>query len=281
MNNENLFISKINKKKKLEGPPLYIQYYPNHIPKLNETKEVLESKIYYSDPKIEDFSNFYFLNKKNTLDEIVIKVNLKEQRIEKLRNQSMGSFFLLSNLDKGYTLANFINFKPGIYAFDNFKSGELVAINTSNNSPITFFLDGFQVQNRRVLFYYNLYDVEYIDINLRDLSGGLAFGAGGVIRIKTDPLLNSAHKKKTIRKFNFPVTFSSSKKFYVPKYKNFQNSFYRNYGVIDWLPKNKINEDGTLKVTFKNTLQDNVSLFVEGITTDGKFISKEITVKVK
>ncbi|QXP63689.1 hypothetical protein [Polaribacter sp. HaHaR_3_91] len=281
MNNENLFISKINKKKKLEGPPLYIQYYPNHIPKLDETKEVLESKIYYSDPKVENYSNFYFLNKTNTLDEISVKVNLKEQRIEKLRNQSMGSFFLLNDFDKNRTLANFIGFKPGIYAYDDFKSGQIVAINRSNKSPITFFLDGFQVTSRRLLFYYNLYNVEYIDINLRDLSGGLAYGAGGVIRIQTDPLLNSVNKKKTVRKFNFPITFSSSKKFYVPKYKNYQNSFYRSYGVIDWLPKNKIQEDGTLKVTFKNTDQKNVNLFVEGITADGQFISKKLSIDVE
>ena len=67
----------------------------------------------------------------------------------------------------------------------------------------------------------------------------------------------------------------------MPKYKNYQNSFYRSYGVIDWLPKNKIQEDGTLKVTFKNTDQKNVNLFVEGITADGQFISKKLSIDVE
>ncbi|MCI2229989.1 hypothetical protein MC378_12495 [Polaribacter sp. MSW13] len=281
MDNENLFISKIGKKNKLVEPSLYVQYFPNHIPKLNtSTRKFLIPKNLYntSEKEIENYyPNFYALNSSNTLDEVIIKTNLKEQRIEKIKNQSMGRVHFLNDFDRNSTLANFIGFKPGIFAYDDFNTGEIVAINRAQNSPIAFFLDGFLVPDKRMLFYYNLYDVEYIDINLRDMSGGLAYGTGGVIRIKTDPLLN-VKNKKTVRKLKFPITFSSAKKFYVPKYKNYQNSFYKNYGVIDWLPKNKITEDGILNVVFKNNKQNYVSLFVEGITTDGKFISKEITV---
>ena len=164
-------------------------------------------------------------------------------------------------------------------ARDDFRTGQFTAINRAVGSNIAFFLDDFLVLDTSLLFYYRLFDVEYIDINLNDMTGGLAVGRGGVVRIKTDPLSNISDKK-TVREFKFPVTFTASKKFYVPKYHDFKNEFFKSYGVIDWFPKNKINADGTLKIKFKNTLQNQISLFLEGITGDGKFISKEITINV-
>ena len=88
-----------------------------------------------------------------------------------------------------------------------------------------FYIDDFLVLDNSLLFYYRLFDVEYIDINLNDMTGGLAVGRGGVIRIKTDPLSNISNKK-TVKEFKFPITFTASKKFYVPKYHDFNNEFF-------------------------------------------------------
>lgn len=280
-NNENLYISKIRNEEKLLEPSLYLQYYPNHIPKLNTADNILNPINLNDSAEInfDVFPDFYALNKKNTLNEVIIKANLKEQRIEKIKNSSMGHVYFLSRLDKYNSLADFINSKPNILASDNFRTGQFTATNRAVGSKIAFYLDDFLVLDNSLLFYYRLFDVEYIDINLNDMTGGLAVGRGGVIKIKTDPLSNISNKK-TVKEFKFPITFTASKKFYVPKYHDFNNEFFKNYGVIDWFPKNKINEDGTLNLRFKNTLQNQVSLFLEGVTGDGKFISKEITINV-
>jgi hypothetical protein len=139
------------------------------------------------------------------------------------------------------------------------------------------YLDGFIVMNPTRLFYYWLNDVEYIEINLQDTSGGLLNGIRGTIRITTDPLMN-AIKKTTVKSFKFPITFSKSKKFYVPKYQSLKSNFYKNYGVIDWLPLNRIEENKILTIKMKNNNQNKVKLFIEGVTEEGKFISQEITV---
>ncbi|WP_339659353.1 hypothetical protein [uncultured Polaribacter sp.] len=280
-NKENLYISKIGNHNSLLEPSLYLQYYPNHIPKLNSDANVLNPNNLNNSAEInfDVFPDFYALNKKNTLNEIIITANIKEQRKEKIQNSSMGRVYFLSSFDKNYSLADYLNSKSNILARDDFRTGQFTAINRAVGSNIAFFLDDFLVLDTSLLFYYRLFDVEYIDINLNDMTGGLAVGRGGVVRIKTDPLSNISDKK-TVREFKFPVTFTASKKFYVPKYHDFKNEFFKSYGVIDWFPKNKINADGTLKIKFKNTLQNQISLFLEGITGDGKFISKEITINV-
>lgn len=279
--NENLYISRLGKDNKLSQPSLYVQFFPNHIPKLKTPLKTLNSKAYYNNDEVLNTSyNFYNLKKVNTLKEIVVKANLKKQRIEKIKNQSFGTVHFLNDFDKYYTLAQFLEYKPGITASDDYQTGEFTASNKFRNSKVAVFLDGFLVLDSRILFNYSMFDVEYIEINLQDASGGLVYGPGGVIRIKTNPFLNK-NKKKTVRKFNFPITFSTQKEFYIPKYKNYSSSFYKNYGVINWLPKNKINEDGTITIKIKNIQQKQVNLYLEGVTGDSKFISQKIKVNLK
>ena len=281
-NNENLYISQIGKKNKLKQPSLYIQYYPNHVPELNTSIKTLNSKAYYNNDEILNTSyKFYNLKKVEVLKEIVVKANLKQQRIDKIKNEAWGKVTFLSEMDRNSTLAQYLNFKPGIEAYDDYRSGTLVAINTAQNQNFNFFLDGFEVVNPgHRLYNFGLFDVEYIEINKQGFGSGLVNSRAGAISIKTNPLLNTVNKK-TVRKFEFPITFSTQKKFYVPKYKNYTSSFYKNYGVINWLPINSINENGEIKVKIKNHKQNNIKMFIEGVTGNGEFISEEVNVKIK
>jgi hypothetical protein len=86
--------------------------------------------------------------------------------------------------------------------------------------------------------------------------------------------------KSTVRKVEFPLTFSKPEKFYSPKYQSYTSKFYKEYGVVDWLPKNKIDENGHLEFNFTNTPLNKITLFIEGITEDGTFILEEKKIQI-
>jgi hypothetical protein len=116
--------------------------------------------------------------------------------------------------------------------------------------------------------------IDYININRTGIGEGLRGGAG-TIRIYTDPYKAYSRKRKTTRKFKFPLTFSKSKQFYTPVYQSYNSTFYKRYGTIDWLPKNTIDKNGNLILNFKNNQPNSIRLFIEGITSNGDFIFEE------
>lgn len=278
---EFLSISKRGRKGTLEKPNgLYLQFFPSNIPRFNKDNSSIEFKKPFEKEvlNLNDLSNFYAMNKVTLLDEVVVKANLKEERYKKIRAKSSGRVFFLDKINKSYTLANFLDFQPGVSARDDFMSGTFRAVNKIKGKPITVYLDGDMIVEPFTLFNYFLNDVEYIDISIDDISGGFMGGTGGVIRIQTDPLVRNT---ETLRKFNFPLTFNENQRFYVPKYESVQSRFYKNYGVIDWLPNNNINDDGTVNIKFNHKKQNSVKLFIEGVTDQGNLISEEVIVNIK
>ena len=124
-------------------------------------------------------------------------------------------------------------------------------------------------------FYFNYYldYVEYIEINSVGI-GPMLGGTGGTIKIYEN-YKKFKNYRPTLSKIDFPVTFTKPKKFYIPEYANYKNNFFKNYGVLDWLPKNKISESGNLNLAFNSKNAKEVVLFIEGITENGDFILDE------
>lgn len=284
---ENIKISKIIGKGKLVPAKLYPQFFPNIIPALNQeyalfdnNKQPLETII-----NIEASVFKSSLNKVQQMDEIILKTNLEERRIEKIKSKSFGRAVVLSNADRkeGSNLANFLNAR-GFNAFDNLSGSFNIKIRGANSinaggNPVIY-LDGMQLFDYSILSGFDMSIIDYIDINRNGIGEGIRGGAG-VIKIYTDPDLGYTEKNnKTVQEFNFPITFSKSKKYYTPKYQNYNSKFYREYGVIDWLPINKINADGTIAFKVANIQYNNIKLFIEGFANDGTFISetKEIMI---
>lgn len=90
--------------------------------------------------------------------------------------------------------------------------------------------------------------------------------------LKKDPI-------NPFREYNFPLAFSKSKKFYVPKYNVYNSDFFKEYGVMDWVPNCKIESNNTINLTVYNPHNIGVKIFLEGITEDGDFISETKTVR--
>jgi hypothetical protein len=272
---ENLYISEVGKKGKLWQASLNLNYFPSSVPNLNKQfKPLNPHKNYYSEEIFIGASNFSTINNSEVLDEIIIKTNLNQKRIQLIKNKSIGPVYFIDELDKNLTLANFLNMKPGISAYDDIRTNRLKAYNTISGGVPEFILDGHRVSGDQ-LYSYWLTMVDYINVN-----SNMGIRSGGSINIVTDPLKFSKDKK-TIKKFEFPITFSKPKKFYTPKYQSYTSQFYKEYGVIDWLPLNKIDKNGNLELNITNVPLNNFKVFIEGVTEDGTFIFEEKTVQIK
>ena len=280
---ESLNISKVTSSGKLYKPGLYVQFFPSQLPKLNEKESFLNIKedSYTSENKANKFI-YSKIDKVQQLDPITVKANKRRTRLEAIKRGYTfgGRVLILDNSNYNtLTLAQYLSVN-GVIAYDNFNTASLevsfgASTTFSGNANALFFLNDMPINDPTFFYQYPLDIVDYIVINRDGIGEGMR-GANGVIRIYTDPLKNkSNYNRKSVRKFEFPLTFSESKKFYVPKYNDYTNSFFKEFGVIDWLPRNSIDNNGNVKLKFENKDFDAVKLFIEGITSEGEFILEE------
>lgn len=274
LDDEKLNISRVDKKGKLEQNPLYVQFSINGVPKFEtETKFIPFKPNYFAAENFVDFQKFQKLNNREELKEVVIKVDLKQKRRDSIKKRSWGDVYFPEKKDEGMLLSYFLDSKPSLLAYDNHPSSSLYVLNTIADAIPAIFVDDLQLIDNKELFLYPMIDIDFIEINLNSLEGGSRY-RGGVIKIKTNRLTKK-NNKKTINEIEFPITFTKPKKFYIPKYENYNDPFFKNYGVIDWLPTKSIDENGMLHLKIDAKKQKEVTLFLQGVSENGFFILDE------
>jgi len=82
-------------------------------------------------------------------------------------------------------------------------------------------------------------------------------------------------------KYEIPLIFSKSRKFYVPKYISYSSDFYEKYGVLGWFPNIKTNDNNTIYFKVLNPGMLNMKLFVEGVTKNGDFITENVVIPIE
>ncbi|MBV7268713.1 hypothetical protein [Winogradskyella luteola] len=286
---ENLTISALGNNGKLKVPNVYVQYAPSEIPDFRNNYDVLNPK----EPLITEFTlNTYLtLDKpnlsKNVLDEVVIKA--KTDRERKIQGFTNSAFYNVTDVFdenspyKNLTLANYL-ISRGFRAYEQL--GQLVVQipqSTSfgaSSSGVVFYVDDVRFTETDHLINFDMRTVDYIAINRYGMGNGLLDGISPVIRIYTKIGDQPTKPIKRYKAYKFPLSFSKSKKFYTPKYSSYNSDFYYSFGVIDWLPNCKIDENGYL--TFKlSDLTSDVTLFIEGVTGDGRFLSTKKTLNLE
>ncbi len=276
---ESLKLSVLNKKGKLIKPNLYVQFSPNKIPLINNyLKTSLPPKnSYYSyEFKTSPFS-YSNLDEYQNLDEAIINVNLRQQRIDKIQSKNWGDIYLIDDSHRRFNLrlSNYITSYVMGFTVTEYM-GQFILSKSSGKSsfssaPPTVYLDDVIQSNLDFLHHFSMDDIDYLIANRHGFGEGMR-GSNGVLKIYTRKTSNIKRKIDNNRKFDFPLTFSSNKKFYTPKYTTYNTSFYKEYGVINWIPNVMLDNEGNLSFKIHNPANTNILLFIEGITQDGKYI---------
>ncbi len=148
--------------------------------------------------------------------------------------------------------------------------------------PIAF-LDGILVNDYEFLMDFPMQIVDYIEINKSGVGYDLR-GVGGVINVVTNPRRRFLERSKKDKSnqfgvYSFPLSFSDQKKYYTPRYQNYNSSFYKAFGSIEWFPAVKADRNGFIRLKVPKKYQGSVDLHIEGIVNNSIFVSGTKTVQ--
>nr|WP_321237127.1 hypothetical protein [uncultured Psychroserpens sp.] len=311
IDDESVRIREINEEGKVSKPNLYLQFDPIKIPEIESSLKPLVINVSDSKSKEMDLSIATTFRNIQKLDEVVINKKKEYTEIEKLNNRSIGTVEEMDEtMVKRYrTLDRYLRDKGFFVQMgNNNNTGDFVILNNSINSfrarfvedtslagagfapetaqeassiPIVYLNDIILHQNLNLLQNMSLEDIEWIEVNKTGVGGGMRAGGAGLIRIKTRsvfrPKINTEDVYST---YDIPLNFSVAKKFYIPIYSSYETDFFKEFGVIDWIPDLNLNEQGQLEFKIANKKIKSIKIFVEGIINNSTFVSEEKELKI-
>ncbi|TXG37056.1 TonB-dependent receptor [Seonamhaeicola maritimus] len=286
--NENLSLSILDKVSKPQKAGLYLQFTPSIFPSYMSSH--IESVFPEQNDLFKTYEHASFnlidLEDVQKLEEIVVKANLDNERNEQLKARVFGRVDVFDDQKRGMnlTLSNYINaYMVGFWATE--QRGNLIISNrniqsfsSQNPSPLVY-LDGVLLNNYEFLTNFDMSRVDYITYDPNGFGEGLR-GVAGVIKIFTSNVFSGKNKPNYFRNFEFPLTFSASKKYYVPKYSSYQDDFFIDYGVVDWIPNPQVDKNSKINFTIYNPSKLNLDIYLEGVTSSGTVFTEQIPLKV-
>ncbi|WP_334055869.1 hypothetical protein [Polaribacter sp. P097] len=90
-----------------------------------------------------------------------------------------------------------------------------------------------------------------------------------------------SRKNSEFKEFFLPVGFSKEIEYYSPKYPSFLDQTYINYGAIFWKPLISIDKNSMYDFKVPINQQKNIKVYLEGISSSGKLITKEVKLSSK
>lgn len=150
-------------------------------------------------------------------------------------------------------------------------------IELTNRLPVRVFLDGFEVSQ-------SLWMVENIYLNtVKEIFYGRNHDNRSLeqVHIYTLSPLEYDVWRSQYTKVKLPVGFATEKEYYNPKYPSFVNGTYKRFGAIFWEPSISIPANSSTTIKIPVNLQDNMNVYIEGVTESGKLLSKKEIVTIE
>ena len=298
--NDSYGVSTIRKSGRADKAGVFLQFFPAEIPHFNfSSLDMPTEDLSYltSSLKINPLIAGWIANGGELLDEVVVKVETERaKKIEKLKRTTNGRVYVLDSRDRKHNFS--LNQYLGFIGLSIGKSGEhnfplnqylgysgISSISKSRGyrrdlgtvrAPTSLVIDGFETRNLNYLDFMRIEIVDYIEVKRDNLGMTNAF----VIKIYTDPTL-PYKDNKNISNFsnsNYKLTFSKQKKFYTPVYSSKKTKFFKNFGVINWLPNVTIGNDGFATFKIPKGYEEKINLYVEGIVNGKDLISQIKTI---
>lgn len=276
---------------KMKRPDMTLSYIKFMGEDAVNTKSYTSFSSFYKDKKISE--SFFIDDSYEELEEIKIKADLKE----KLRKETRDPILVNGRVRK-ITLDEVESY-PNITDFIQ-QSGFDVFIGDGATAPLgdvailsrgrgggaapTIFLDGVILRDFNILLNYPTEQVDRVVVDKTGIGLGLSGGFGGAIKIYSR---RSILKKATVS-YNSTLFsnvseygFQPVKEFYTPIYSSYRIQSFKDYGVIHWAPKVSISNTGGGFIKTVNTELDEISFYVEGISSDGTVFSQQIRIEDK
>ncbi|MFY0629020.1 MAG: hypothetical protein JXR05_01495 [Flavobacteriaceae bacterium] len=265
---EKYIVGKLKKDGALSKPAIYLQFYPSEIPSFSIYSHKLSLKnapfsMYSLDmnPLITSWHD----KGSELLDEVYVKSKSKRaKRVRKIKAASYGDVHVFDRLDRKHARS---------------LSHYLINEGLSGGEP-TFIFNGFVTEDLGYLNSIIRMDVvDYIEIRKEGV--GTHGGRKPLVKIVTNSEFlfeDTNFANNRISAFPFSLTFSAPKEYYTPIYSSYNSDFFRNFGVISWIPNVKFDENNTATFKIPRKYKDAIKLRIEGVINGKDLISKIKTI---
>ncbi|MFD2567098.1 hypothetical protein [Pseudotenacibaculum haliotis] len=280
-------VSILRKNGSTQKAAMYLQFYPSEVPDftLNSYNTPLRDLSSITSLDTNPLIANWDIEDAEALNEVVVKSKYRRSsRIEKIRNKSWGNVHVFDDSDRRNirSLSQYLSGRG--FRIEN--SGGIGQYTIEDRNPLSpnatvplFMINGIVTEDFNFLYYMRMDEIDYIDIN----RGGLGFGVRGgrtLIKIVTNPKLafNNNNGGKSVSKYQYSLTFSAPKKFYKPIYSTKRSQFFRDYGVVDWVPEVNVDENGIASFKIPRSYNGSVNLYIEGIINGKELLSQTKTI---
>lgn len=289
-NEENLSFSFVNKRGKFQKPSLAISMGntlpTDRINTLWKDRRYTESEIEL-DPIIRSQSA---LDKTIFLDEVVLTEEKKasstnpnvptflKDRVSEITSQTVFQAPTIIDLlrNNGYDVRTTLPNTSEEISAGNFDRVR-IASRRDGRTPLVY-LDGTPLPSLDILYNLPTGQLESFYIDKVGSREGVRGGLGEIIYLYTrrgKELGVYEGNAQFNQVFSYEVKngFEKEKEFYLPKYKTFFDQAFEDFGVVHWEPKLILDASGKGNFTILNTGKKEITLFIEGMSKEGKLIS--------
>ncbi|WP_442265353.1 hypothetical protein ACSIGC_13595 [Tenacibaculum sp. ZS6-P6] len=281
-NNSSIFISYTNKKGEFISPNLYVSSYPD----FDKSNIKLPLKKEQEVGRTKEVQKIFLTETEEVLDEVEVKGKIKfnhtpligdrtrgykvsedysvhQNLLSFLRNQGLEVRSTLETLEIRRIRQSAFNFRPN--------QREILV------SKTRVFLDNQEItrDNHRLLNLKFTKLGEYEEIFITDVFDLQIYLYS---KDKAEFIDNS----NGFYEYKIPLGFHVSKEYYHPKYLSTTSDTFKSYGAIYWEPNVNLDENNKKQIfTFPSLKQNEITVFLEGITKEGKLIAIEKLIKIQ
>ncbi|WP_296311855.1 hypothetical protein [Winogradskyella sp. UBA3174] len=281
---DKIYLSRLKSDDGLLPAKLYLQSIPSRIPALETKQNIL---IPNASNKLDIELNinsvaYQNLNEVQQLEEVLVVSDLDKLRIRtrELGKNRYGTIKIITDEDRYafYILEDYL--RANRVQTETSSTGEVTFFSGRSDNPMMVYLNDQPLMGTSMLYRMSLNEIDYIEINRSGIGGGIR-GNNGELKLYTinTSVYRALGSNKSAQVYTIPLTFSEEKKFYVPKYKYYDDPFYKGYGIVDWKPQLKLDENGTISIKIKRP-KTPITLFIEGIANDGSFVFEEKSISL-
>ena len=266
---EQYIVGKLKNSGEVRKPSMYLQFYPSKIPSFSIYSHEFSLKyspfsIYSLD--MNPLITSWYDKGSELLDEVYVRAKSKRsKRVREIKAASYGDVHVFNRLDRKHARS---------------LSHYLTSEGLSGGAP-KFIVNGFVTEDLGYLNSVVRMDiVDYIEI--RKEGPGTEGGLRPIVTIVTDSKFlfeDTSYANNRISSYPFLLTFSAPKEYYTPMYSSYSSDFFRNFGVISWIPNVKFDENNTATFKISRKYKDVMRLRIEGIINGKDLISETKFVK--
>tara|TARA_R110001632_G_scaffold18712_12_gene57657 strand:- start:18266 stop:20635 length:2370 start_codon:yes stop_codon:yes gene_type:complete len=280
--------SYIDKKEKTKKPSMALSFL-----KLMQTDSInvnsYETFIsFYSNKN--NILNGFIDEKSEVLDEIVLKVTKEKEKRKNYRLPFRGKLFHVDRtlFEKYFDLGNFLDNNGFVVDNIGLNPTQLgrsaIRHNFPRRGPVVIYLNNMQIRGNDIVLNRGLDEFEDIFIddtpnaNMASVGGGVATFVVVIKLFTRKTSLWDVEAASKINSTKVKYGFQPKKKFYSPKYYSYQADSFKNYGAIHWEPSITIKSMEAFDLTTINTGLDEITFYIEGISSDGSVFSQVVKV---